>query len=344
MLYGDYGFPVAKTTRSQMSYHIVATDDEAAIRKVLSIMLSRAGYEVSTCANGAELLSLLSQQSVDLILLDIKMPKISGLDLLAQIKRDWPHIPVIMITAFGDLETGIKAMRLGASDYLTKPVGQQLLLKTVDEVIHASASPQLKETEERLTEALSALRDVRMGTLEAFTETIAQRDSDTMKHSSRVRDLAVAIGEAMHLEAETIDILAGGALLHDIGKIGISEEILNKPTTLTEEEYEVVKTHPDSGVRIASHLKLLSPFLPIITSHHERLDGSGYPHGLTAEQIPLEVRIISLADAFEAMTASRPYREALPIELAIEELKANSGTQFDPHLVDLFIEEELFRL
>jgi len=328
-----------------MSYHIVATDDEAAIRKVLSIMLSRAGYEVSTCQNGAELLTLLSRQSVDLILLDIKMPKISGLDLLAQIKRDWPQIPVIMVTAFGDLETGITAMRMGASDYLTKPVGQQQLLKTVDEVIHAiGGTVQLKETEERLTEALSALRDVRMGTLEAFTETIAQRDNDTMKHSTRVRDLAVAIGQAMNLSPETLDILAGGALLHDIGKIGIPEEILNKPTTLTEEEYEVVKTHPDSGVRIASHLKLLSPFLPIITSHHERLDGSGYPHGLMADQIPLEVRIISLADAFEAMTASRPYREALSTEEAIKELRANSGTQFDPHLVDLFIGEELFRL
>ncbi|HPZ16396.1 MAG TPA: response regulator, partial [Sphaerochaeta sp.] len=110
-----------------MSYHIVATDDEAAIRKVLGIMLTRAGYEVSTCSQGAELLTLLGQRPVDLILLDIKMPKINGLDLLVQIKREWPQIPVIMVTAFGDLETGIKAMRMGASDYLTKPVSQQLL-------------------------------------------------------------------------------------------------------------------------------------------------------------------------------------------------------------------------
>jgi putative two-component system response regulator len=327
-----------------MSFHIVATDDDAAIRKVMSIMLTRAGYDVSTCTQGSELLALLGQRSVDLILLDIKMPKISGLDLLEQIKREWPHIPVIMVTAFGDLETGIKAMRMGASDYLTKPVGQQQLLKTVDDVLHATVAPHSSATEQRLTEALSALRDVRMGTLEAFSETIAQKDTYTKVHSLRVRDLALAIGRALRLSAETLDILAGGALLHDIGKIGIPEEILNKPTTLTVEEYAVVKTHPESGVRIASHLSLLDPFLPIITSHHERLDGSGYPHGLTAAQIPLEVRIISLADAFEAMTARRPYREALPLELAIEELKANSGTQFDPRLVDLFIEEELFRL
>lgn len=327
-----------------MSYHIVATDDEAAIRKVLSIMLSRAGYEVSTCSQGSELLTLLSQRPVDLILLDIKMPKISGLDLLVQIKREWPQIPIIMVTAFGDLETGIKAMRLGAADYLTKPVGQQQLLKTVDEVLHAPLPPSSAQAEQRLSMALSELSNVRAGTLEAFSETLAQKDSYTKEHSLRVRDLAVAIGKALHLKEERLNILAGGALLHDIGKIGISEEILNKPTTLTTAEYEVVKTHPEIGVRIASHLSLLEPFLPIITSHHERLDGTGYPHGLTCTEIPLEVRIISLADAFEAMTASRPYRDALPVELAIEELKANSGTQFDPDLVNLFIEEELFRL
>ncbi|MDY0304313.1 MAG: HD domain-containing phosphohydrolase, partial [Sphaerochaeta sp.] len=143
---------------------------------------------------------------------------------------------------------------------------------------------------------------------------------------------------------DSLDTLTGGALLHDIGKIGIPEEILNKTTELTDEEYEVVKTHPAIGVRIASHLSLLDPFLPIITSHHERLDGTGYPHGLSAAQIPLDVRIISLADAFEAMTSQRPYRDALPLEFALEELKVNSGTQFDPRLVDLFIEEELFRL
>ncbi len=327
-----------------MSYHIVTTDDEAAIRKVLGIMLTRAGYEVSTCSQGAELLALLAQRPVDLILLDIKMPKINGLDLLVQIKREWPHIPVIMVTAFGDLETGIKAMRLGASDYLTKPVGQQLLLKTVDEVLHNTSGPQMHQTEQQLSEALSTLRDVRMGTLEAFSETLAQKDTYTKIHSLRVRDLAVAIGKAMKMSQDSLDTLAGGALLHDIGKIGIPEEILNKPTSLTAEEYEMVKTHPEIGVRIASHLSQLDPFLPIITSHHERLDGTGYPHGLSAAQIPMEVRIISLADAFEAMTAQRPYRDALPIEFALEELKANSGTQFDPRLVDLFIEEELFHL
>lgn len=327
-----------------MSYHIVTTDDEAAIRKVLGIMLTRAGYEVSTCSQGAELLALLAQRQVDLILLDIKMPKINGLDLLVQIKREWPHIPVIMVTAFGDLETGIKAMRMGASDYLTKPVGQQLLLKTVDEVLHAASESPVHQSAERLSEALSTLRDVRMGTLEAFTETIAQKDSYTKAHSLRVRDLAVAIGKAMKMSQESLDTLAGGALLHDIGKIGIPEEILNKTTELTDEEYEVVKTHPAIGVRITSHLSLLDPFLPIIANHHECLDGSGYPHGLTASQIPLDVRIISLADAFEAMTSQRPYRDALPLEFALEELKVNSGTQFDPRLVDLFIEEELFRL
>jgi putative two-component system response regulator len=327
-----------------MSYHIVATDDEAAIRKVMTIMLKRAGYVVSTCSNGNELLALLQKSSVDLILLDIKMPGISGIDLLSRIKIDYPTIPVVMVTAFGDLETGIKAMRAGAADYLAKPVGQHQLLKTIDEVLRRKENPTISETEEKLAEALVTLADVRMATLEAFTETIAQKDNYTKEHSSRVRTIATAIGHEMNLSQEILDILAGGALLHDIGKIGIPEEILNKPSSLTSAEYEIVKSHPRAGVRIASHLKMLKPFLPIILSHHERLDGSGYPEGLKGPMIPLEVRIISLADAFEAMTAKRPYRDALPIEFAIEELKAGSGTQFDPDLVDLFMEKELYHL
>ncbi|MFA5447599.1 MAG: HD domain-containing phosphohydrolase [Sphaerochaeta sp.] len=327
-----------------MSYHIVATDDEAAIRKVMTIMLKRAGYVVSTCSNGNELLALLQKSSVDLILLDIKMPGISGIDLLSRIKIDYPTIPVVMVTAFGDLETGIKAMRAGAADYLAKPVGQHQLLKTIDEVLRRKENPTISETEEKLAEALVTLADVRMATLEAFTETIAQKDNYTKEHSSRVRIIATAIGREMNLSQEILDILAGGALLHDIGKIGIPEEILNKPSSLTREEYEIVKSHPRAGVRIASHLKMLKPFLPIILSHHERLDGSGYPEGLKGPMIPLEVRIISLADAFEAMTAKRPYRDALPVEFAIEELKAGSGTQFDPELVDLFLEKELYHL
>jgi putative two-component system response regulator len=138
--------------------------------------------------------------------------------------------------------------------------------------------------------------------------------------------------------------LEGGSLLHDIGKIGISEEILNKISPLTKEEYEIIRMHPVFGERIINHIELFQPYRPIIRSHHERIDGTGYPDGLKGDAIPIEVRIVSLADAYDAMTTSRAYRSALPTEIAIEELKLCSGTQFDPDLVNLFIDKEIFLL
>lgn len=327
-------------------YHIVATDDEPAIRKIMTIMLERAGYYVTTCKSGTELLDLLQRQGsgVDLILLDIKMPGISGLDLLKTLRIAYPRIPTVMVTAFGDLKTGIEAMRRGAADYLAKPVGQQELLQTVKDVLQQWKHSDHSPIEDQLKEALAEIQDVKMATLEAFSETIGQKDRHTQEHSQRVRTIAVAIGRALHYSDEKLNILAGGALLHDIGKIGIPEKILQKTGPLTNKEFALIKDHPLAGVRIAGHLSYLTPFIPIIRNHHERLDGTGYPDGLAIGDIPLEVRIITLADSFEAMTADRPYRPSLSIELAVEQLKLNSGTQFDPFLVDLFVDEELYFL
>jgi putative two-component system response regulator len=198
----------------------------------------------------------------------------------------------------------------------------------------------LLETE--LKEVLISLQDTTIATLEAFSETIEQKDSYTKGHCNRVRNLSVALGRALGLPHESLDILEGGSLLHDIGKISIPEEILNKDSSLSKEEYEVIKTHPEAGQRIVAHLPYLKRYIPIVRSHHERIDGQGYPDGLKGEAIPLEVKIVSLADAYDAMTSSRAYRAALPTEIAIEELKFFSGSQFDTDLVNLFIENELY--
>jgi putative two-component system response regulator len=293
---------------------------------------------------------------VDLVLLDIKMPGLSGFELLRIIRQRYPRIPVIMLTAFNDLDTGMKAIRLGASDYLAKPVGRENLLGCVERVIENSIQMQeelaekshflayQRDLEDQLEDLLRTLKNTTLATLEAFSETIEQKDAYTKGHCSRVRNIVVAMGKALHLSPENILTLEGGSLLHDIGKIGIPEEILNKPTKLTKEEYDLIKMHPISGERIVKHIEMFQPYRPIIRSHHERFDGTGYPDGLKGEQIPLDVRIVSLADAFDAMTSSRAYRSALPTEIAIEELKLCSGTQFDPDLVNLFIEQEIYLL
>lgn len=341
-----------------MTRHIVTTDDDAAIRKVLQIMLRKEGYSVTACEEGNALLNLLkhSDSSVDLILLDIKMPGFSGLELLEMIRASYPHIPIVMMTAFNDLDTGMKAIRLGASDYLAKPVHRETLLATVKRVLEESEKEQLllakqfqtvhqqEQLETELNEALTSLKDTTMATLEAFSETIEQKDAYTKGHCNRVRNLSVALGRAMELNHESLDILEGGSLLHDIGKISVPEEILNKDSSLSKEEYDIIKTHPEAGQRIIAHLPYLKRYIPIVRNHHERIDGEGYPDGLKGDDIPLEVRIVSLADAFDAMTSSRAYRSALPTEIAIEELKFFSGTQFDADLVNLFIEHELYLL
>ena len=341
-----------------MQKHIITTDDDQAIRKVLQILLRKEGYQVTVCSNGEELLAILktSYATVDLVLLDIKMPGLSGMQLLEIVRRNYPRIPVVMLTAFNDLDTGMKAIRLGASDYLAKPVHREVLVECVSRVLDANALKQdevaekdnsmahQRELENQLQSALTALKSATLATLEAFTETIEQKDPYTKGHCSRVRTISLAIARALNFSEEALHTLEGGSLLHDIGKIGIPEEVLNKPSKLSKSEYELIKEHPVAGERIVKHIDLFQAYRPIIRSHHERMDGKGYPDGLKGDQIPLDVRIVTLADAFDAMTTSRAYRSALPTEIAVEELKLFSGTQFDPELVNLFIEKEIFLL
>ncbi len=341
-----------------MQKHIITTDDDQAIRKVLQILLRKEGYKVTVCSNGDELLAILktSFSTVDLVLLDIKMPGLSGMQILEILRRNYPRIPVIMLTAFNNLDTGMKAIRLGASDYLAKPVHREVLVESVSRVLDATALrhdedeeknhsiAHQKELENQLQSALGALKSATLATLEAFTETIEQKDPYTKGHCSRVRTISLAIARALNFSEERLHTLEGGALLHDIGKIGIPEEILNKTSKLTKSEYELIKDHPVAGERIVKYIDLFQAYRPIIRNHHERMDGKGYPDGLKGDQIPLDVRIVTLADAFDAMTTSRAYRSALPTELAVEELKLFSGTQFDPDLVNLFIEKEIYLL
>ncbi len=341
-----------------MTKHIVTTDDDPAIRKVLSIILKKAGYLVTACENGQELLDFLKKpdQGVDLLMLDIKMPGLSGFELLERVQILYPELPVVMLTAFNDLDTGMKAIRLGAADYLTKPIHQEALHTCLKRVLSESEKNKQqayadkeslairKKLESDLRHAQLTLQQSTISTLEAFSETIEQKDPYTKGHCHRVRTIAMALGKAMNLSEEVMETLEGGSILHDIGKISIPEEILNKNGRLTKEEYHLIQSHPLAGEKIIAHLPMFKRYIPIVRSHHERVDGKGYPDGLTADQIPVEVRIVSLADAFDAMTSSRAYREALPTEIAVEELKLNAGSQFDPQLIDVFIEHELYLL
>ena len=339
-----------------MPFHIAATDDDPAIRKILQIILTKEGYAVSICDSGNSLLELLASEadSIDCILLDIKMPGISGMEALEIITQRHPLIPVIMLTAFTDLDTGMKAIRKGAEDYLSKPVRRSELLTRVSDAITkakqrsaenrviSDSTRQQKMLEDQLNEAHHTIMRTTMATIKAFSETIEQKDPYTKGHCNRVSAISLRIGKALDLSESDMTILEGGSLLHDIGKIGIAESILNKPDRLTGSEYETIKGHPVAGERILNHIDMFRSYIPIVRSHHERFDGNGYPDGLSGKGIPLLVRIVTLADAFDAMTSDRSYRKSLTLENTLLEIVENRARQFDPEIVDLFINNRLF--
>jgi putative two-component system response regulator len=340
-----------------MAYHIAATDDDAAIRKILQIILKKEGFDVSICDSGISLLDLLSNKAseIDCIVLDIKMPGISGLELLSVLKSKYPFIPVIMLTAFTDLDTGMKAIRKGAEDYLSKPVRRSELISRVNDVIKKSkikfaenekqqnSTHQQKLLEEQLGKAHHTIMRTTMATIKAFSETIEQKDPYTKGHCNRVCELSLLLGRKINLSESDLTILEGGCLLHDIGKIGIPENVLNKPCKLTHSEYSLIKLHPETGVKILKYIDMFTPYIPIVRNHHERFDGTGYPDGLIGDRIPLLVRIVTLIDAFDAMTSDRAYRKSLSLDDALLELVHHKNKQFDPELVDVFINSKFYQ-
>ena len=343
--------------------NILIVDDDPAIRKVLGISLRKSGYEVGVSENGAEALALIKDGTFtpDCIILDYRMPKMSGLEVLSVLKKEYPIIPVIMLTALTDLEIAVDTMKEGAFDYIVKPVRKLHLVESIKKAIRyrdvlienerlarendeyqKSLEKKVAERTEELILAYKKLKDTNLETVKILAETIEAKDPYTRGHCNRVRLLSSAIARNTGMEKDHIETLEYGALLHDIGKIGIKERLLNKRDVLTAEEERSVQLHTVIGENILKTVDFFKPCLSIIRSHHERYDGNGYPDQLSGEHIDQKARIVAISDAFDAMTSTRPYRKALPLDYAISELIHGKGKQFDPQLVDIFIENELY--
>lgn len=342
---------------------ILVIDDDPAIRKVLSLGLERLGYTVRIAINGQEGLDALESHSCDpdCILLDIRMPVLSGKEALPKIRELLPLTPVIMLTAYNDLATGLDAMRNGAFDYLVKPSRLEQIAETIGKALRYrdivwEKYEQDKKNEEykqslelsmqsrtlELNETYQKLKAANMQTVQALAETIEAKDQYTQGHCERVRNLAVSLAHELKLPNDQIEPLEYAALLHDIGKIGIPERILNKVGPLDQEEIEVIKMHPIIGAQILSIVEFFAPAINGVRHHHERWDGAGYPDGVAGENIDPLARIITLADTFDAMAQSRPYRKALPLEAVLEEIRAESGKQFAPDVVAAFFNAKLY--
>jgi putative nucleotidyltransferase with HDIG domain len=338
--------------------HILIVDDEEYIRDLVCKMLKSAGYRCTPVASGPEALQLLdSGDRFELMLSDMMMAEMPGNVLLGKAKEKCPDMPVIMVTAVSDISEALESIRNGAEDYLLKPFEREQLLLTVSRALNTrrlelqnrelllhlesrvvEQTGQLRRMNVDLQRANAELRRSHDMMLEALGDALDLKDAETEGHSKRVTAFTIAIARAIGLPDEEVEGIAHGAFLHDIGKMAIRDSVLRKPGPLDSEEVEEMQKHCELGYQIVRKIPFLKDAAEIVYSHQERWDGTGYPRGLKAEQIPLGARIFAVADALDAITSDRPYRPARPYHVAREEIRDWSGRQFDPLIVEIFLQ------
>ncbi len=321
---------------------VVIVDDEPRLRQVLVRLMSRDGFECVEVPDGHAALAALAERPAPLLLSDLRMPGMDGVELLRQVRERWPDTAVVMITAVADVEVAVGCLALGAMDYLTKPFHLEEVRARVRQALEkrqlvVDNRAYQRQLEVRVAEQARRLETLFLASMQSLADALEVKDPYTRGHSVRVSRYAAAIGRTLGVDAPMLAQLELGGHLHDIGKIGVREQVLNKPGPLTDEEYAHIMTHPEIGWRLLSPLLAEAPMaLHVVRSHHERFDGSGMPDGLAGEAIPLEARIAAVADSFDAMTSQRPYRNGLTMEAARAELRRCAGAQYDPDIVTAF--------
>ncbi len=331
---------------------ILIVDDERPVRTLLCNYLASLGFETAEASDAEQALSALAGEPFHLVLSDIQMPGRDGVSLLAEIRRLHPDVAVLMLTGCLDVSTAVESMKTGAVDYVLKPfelarVGsaiRQALDRQAARRVEAQHMRELEQTVLRQTNELRSLiqhlNAASERTLLALVAALDAREHETKAHSHRVAEYALSLARAMDLRGEALENTRRGAMLHDIGKIGVSDNILLKPAPLTEAEWAEMRRHPRIGSWILSGIEGLRPAAEVVLAHHERYDGLGYPQGLKGEEIPLGARLFAVADSLDAMTSDRPYHRGRSFETAREEIAANSGAQFDPRAVDVFLQTD----
>jgi putative two-component system response regulator len=323
----------------------LVVDDEPRLRYVLRRLLESDGFECFEAGDGVEALDVLARVPVTLVLSDLRMPRMDGLELLQQVVARSPETAVLLISAVADVEVAVNCLAIGAMDYLTKPFHLDEVRARVMQALEKRRLIQenrgyREHLEERVAAQARRLEELFLASIQSLAQALEVKDPYTRGHSIRVSDYSVVIARTMGLDAEMVRQIELGGHVHDIGKIGVREAVLNKPGPLTDEEYEHIMTHPMVGWRILSPLLTDTPMaLNVVRWHHERVDGRGIPDGLAGSDIPLEARIACVADSFDAMTSSRPYRRNRPrtMDEAIAELRRCSGSQFDAEVLDAFL-------
>jgi putative two-component system response regulator len=321
----NHGLPYAR---------ILVVDDDNAIRGLLHQKITRSGYECSVAGDAQEALRVLEKQDIDVVITDINMPGMTG-DKLTQIVKQKYDADVIIVTAYFEDFTYDIAIQSGASDFIEKPIGLNELIVRLKRVLRERRI--VRERDQAVHElggSVKQLQKAIKGVVQAMARTVETRDPYTAGHQKQVAGLAGAIAREMGLSEDRVEGIRVAGIIHDLGKISVPSEFLAKPTRLTELEFGIIKTHPAVGYDILKSIEFPWPIAQIVLQHHERMDGSGYPQGLSGEDILLEARILGVADVVEAMASHRPYRAALGIDMALQEISKNKGVLYDANVVD----------
>ncbi len=333
----------------QRDRSILVVDDERLVGAILERYLSQMGYSCLTAQDGPEALEKLKAHSCALALCDVRMPGMDGVELLKHIKEYDEDVAVIMVTAVDNREVAVQAMRAGAYDYLMKPFHLEEVLIGVQRALdnrrllmerkeyQRDLERKVAERTRELAEKNEELQRLFISAIESIVLALQAKDEYTEGHSRRVSAHATAIARELSLSDAEVENIRLAALLHDIGKVGAKESILNKPGKLTAEEGDHIRSHPLIAASILEPITPLGETIDYIKHVHEAYDGTGYPGGLRGEEIPLGARIITVADVFDAMTSPRPYRPALDEDVVLDHLRKEAGQQFDPAVVEAFL-------
>jgi putative nucleotidyltransferase with HDIG domain len=328
---------------------LLIVDDDASVRDVISVLLREEGY-FCTAVNSAEAaLDAVRHAEYPLVISDMRMPGRDGFWLLERMRDLHPDTAVVMLTAYGDTEAAVECLRSGAADYLLKPPKVTDLIRAIERALgrrrlevarqkyRRSLENRVREKTAELSRALRDLEATYSQTLWSLVAALDAREHETGDHSQRVVRYSLAVARRLGLPARDLPDLGRGALLHDIGKIGVPDAILLKPGKLDEAEWAEMRRHPQIGYEILRSIDFLARSAEMVLSHQERWDGGGYPRGLAGEDIPIAARIFAIADTYDAMTSHRPYRRALGPEAAREEIARCAGTQFDRRCAEAFL-------
>jgi putative two-component system response regulator len=310
---------------SDLGSRVLVADDDASLRLLMSVLLERAGYNVAVAADGIAALALANEYEPDLILLDVQMPGLNGIEVTRRLRAraQTAITPIILVTGLGETADKVAGLDAGASDFIIKPFERADLLARV------RAGLRMKHATDRLEDAQAVLV--------ALATAIEAKDSMTEHHCSRLATHAVGLARLMQLPDTLIEAIGYGAVLHDVGKIGVSETLLTKAGPLTDNEWQDMRRHPAIGSRIVEPLRLGRLVAPIVRGHHERFDGTGYPDGLRGADIAIGARIVTVVDTYDAIVNDRPYRRGRSHKEAVQEMLSWRGTQFDPDVLDLFV-------